>query len=86
MWPNVFGLHIADQQVTMLVFDQLVVELHRFLKFEGGYLTDNHMEHYLSKSEKLMFYISPNNIQNIGFWSFGVCNIFVPISMSISYS
>ena len=33
---KLFGLHIADQKVTMLVFDQLFVELDRYLKFEGG--------------------------------------------------
>ena len=38
IWPNKFGLHIADQKVTVLVFDQLSVELDQFLKFEGGNL------------------------------------------------
>ena len=38
MWSNIFGLHIADQNVLMLVFDQLSVELFQFLKSEGGNL------------------------------------------------
>ena len=38
MWSDIFALHIADQKVTMLVFDQLSVELDQFLKFEGGNL------------------------------------------------
>ena len=36
MWSNILSLNIADQKVTILVFDQLSVELDRFLKFEGG--------------------------------------------------
>ena len=31
IWSNKFGLHIADQKVTVLVFDQLSVELDQFL-------------------------------------------------------
>ena len=38
MWLNIFGLHIADQKVTMLNFGQLSLELNRFLKLEGGNL------------------------------------------------
>ena len=38
MWSNIFDLQIADQKVTMLVFDQLSVELDQFLIFEGGNL------------------------------------------------
>ena len=60
MWSNISGLHIADQKVKMLVFDQLSVELDQFLKFEGG--TDNHRKCYLSKFSKfLTFCISLNN-------------------------
>ena len=83
MWSNIFRLHIADPKVTMLVFDQLSVEMNQFLKFEVGNLltsTWNIAFQSLKSYGSAFLYI----IENIGFWSLQhLCLILMNMSIYI---